>query len=113
MTLGTTDWNFFSATFDGTTASLYHNAVLVGTSTTSQSDIAVFSGLATGGVGQNVAPAIVDEMRLSTSSLSAAWIFTEYNNQASPSTFFFIGPEETEGGGPAPSSTGSGILWFD
>ena len=37
---------------------------------------------------------IVDEVRISTSTRSAGWITTEYNNQNSPSTFYYLGNEE-------------------
>ncbi|MCX6685064.1 MAG: DUF2341 domain-containing protein [Methanoregula sp.] len=39
-------------------------------------------------------PGIIDEVRISTSSLSADWIKTEYNNQNSPSTFYYLGNQE-------------------
>ena len=35
----------------------------------------------------------LDEVRLSTSLRSAAWITTEYNNQSSPGTFITMGNE--------------------
>jgi len=38
--------------------------------------------------------AVLDEVRISTSSRSAAWIKTEYYNQNSPSTFYYIRGEE-------------------
>ena len=48
----------------------------------------------------NVGPAsytfdgVIDEVRVSDSALSAAWIATEYNNQQSPTSFSTIGNEE-------------------
>jgi hypothetical protein len=36
-----------------------------------------------------------DEIRLIKAALSDAWCLTEYRNQASPSTFYSVGPEET------------------
>jgi hypothetical protein len=32
-------------------------------------------------------------MRVATSSRNASWIYTEYNNQSSPSTFYSVGSE--------------------
>jgi PKD repeat protein len=39
-------------------------------------------------------PGILDEVRISTSSLSADWIKTEYNNQNTPSTFYYLMNQE-------------------
>jgi len=36
----------------------------------------------------------LDELRISTVARSADWIATEYNNQLSPSTFYFVSPEQ-------------------
>jgi len=33
----------------------------------------------------------LDEMRISSTALSADWITTEYNNQSSTSTFYSVG----------------------
>jgi biopolymer transport protein ExbB len=38
----------------------------------------------------------VDEVRVSDSGRSSAWIATEYNNQNSPTTFYSLGPETTK-----------------
>jgi len=40
---------------------------------------------------------IIDEVRISNSVRSAAWVSTEYSNQNSPSTFYSVGAEETTG----------------
>ncbi len=53
----------------------------------------------------------LDELRISTNELSAAWVRTEFNNQSSTSTFFYIGPEETEIGGTFPVV--GDVLWFE
>jgi PKD repeat protein len=39
-------------------------------------------------------PGTLDEIRISTSSLSGDWIKTEYNNQDSPPTFHYLGNQE-------------------
>jgi len=44
----------------------------------------------------------LDEFRLVKDVLPATWISTEYNNQSSPSTFYTVGTEETEGVGGNP-----------
>jgi hypothetical protein len=38
----------------------------------------------------------MDEIRISTVARSASWVYTEYNNQSSPSTFYTVGTQETE-----------------
>ncbi len=40
----------------------------------------------------------VDEERVSNTARSAGWIATEYNNQSSPSSFFSVGAQQTNGG---------------
>ena len=44
---------------------------------------------------------ILDEVRLSKTARSAAWIAAEYTNQATPTTFYTLGEAETEPGGYA------------
>lgn len=54
----------------------------------------------------------LDEVGITASLLSNAWLLTEYNNQSSPSTFTIIGAQETKpasGGGTDIQS----IFWFD
>jgi hypothetical protein len=38
----------------------------------------------------------MDEVRLSSTALSANWIATEYNNQNTPGSFYTLGTEETK-----------------
>jgi RHS repeat-associated protein len=62
----------------------------------------------------------IDELRISNIVRSGAWVTTEYNNQSSPSTFFSVGSQQTQGSGsgylspvgmptfsPAPGTYGS------
>jgi len=42
----------------------------------------------------------LSELRLIQDTKSSDWITTEFNNQNSPSTFYSVGAEETNGGGP-------------
>jgi predicted GH43/DUF377 family glycosyl hydrolase len=49
----------------------------------------------------------MDEVRMSNVARSAGWIAAEYNNQASPSTFYTVGNEEVTGiqiSNPSPSN---------
>jgi hypothetical protein len=36
---------------------------------------------------------VIDEVRISSTARSDAWLNTEYNNQSDPATFFTLGPE--------------------
>jgi len=36
----------------------------------------------------------LNEVRLSSTARSAAWVATEYNNQKSPATFMSVGPQQ-------------------
>lgn len=56
--------------------------------------------------------AVFDEIRLSTNLFSQAFEWTEYNNQSSTSTFFYIGPEETNATS-SPSTGGVEDFWDD
>lgn len=56
---------------------------------------------------------VLDEVRISSVVKTDGWIGTEYNNQSSPATFYWVGAEETEGAPPAGDSTDSGVIWFD
>jgi hypothetical protein len=47
----------------------------------------------------------LDEVRLSSSTRSAAWITTEYNNQNSPGTFITMGSESCATATPIPTPT--------
>ena len=51
----------------------------------------------------------LDEVRLSSSVRSAAWVTTEYNNQSSPGTFITIGSESCPTTTPTPTPTGTPI----
>ena len=51
----------------------------------------------------------LDEVRLSSSVRSTAWITTEYNNQSSPGTFITIGSESCPTVTPTPTPTGTPI----
>jgi hypothetical protein len=49
---------------------------------------------------------IIDEVRVSHTPRTAAWVATEYNNQRSPAAFYTVGIEEQEGTGGDPLSNG-------
>jgi hypothetical protein len=49
----------------------------------------------------------MDEVRISTVARSASWVYTEYKNQSSPSTFYTVGAQETE---PANNPTVTNVV---
>ena len=60
-----------------------------------------------GGGGYNY-QGLLDEVRISNTVRSAAWIATEYNNESSPSTFLSEGPQQNSGAVAAPSFSPAG-----
>ena len=52
----------------------------------------------------------LDEVRLSSSIRSTAWVTTEYNNQSLPGTFITIGSESCPTTTPTPTPTGTPIV---
>jgi len=53
----------------------------------------------------------IDEVRLSGAARPAGWLLTEFNNQSSPSTFYFFGvAESTSGCPPLSTSESAGTL---
>jgi len=114
-------WNYVAATVAQNTGtpsqnqvSLYVNGVLSGSGAATFSnpidDTAFPAYLAwnddSGDLDDTVFGSIVgaeDEFRISNISRSSDWIAAEYNNQASPSTFYALYPENSEGVVPAAS----------
>ena len=107
-------WTHCVGTYDGNYIRTYVNGELYDTSfqftgsiTTGANDVAI---------GANVVPPTptiskcfdgrIDEVRISSVARSAEWIKTSYNNQLSPSGFYTMGIEETEGTDGAPFGNG-------
>lgn len=117
VTLGTTDWHQITYTYDGTNLRGYLNGVLVagplttsgnGVGGTNLNSTSLFSNFNTDGNGQygGIFPnGLMDDAFVASSTFSAAHILTEYNNQSSTSTFFYIGPEETDAPPAEPEAT--------
>ena len=88
-------WYYIVGTFNGTTAKLYVN----GGSPISRSASNPAWPSQNMYIGRNAANTgrfygLIDEVRVSNVTRSAAWILTEYNNQLNPATFYTLGPEE-------------------
>ena len=93
-------WYKIVTVYDGTTAYLYLNGLLVAsdTRTISTTPGSVDIGWYTGGVVTYYSPITVDEVTISTATRTADWILTEYNNQSAPGNigtpgFLTIGDE--------------------
>jgi type II secretory pathway pseudopilin PulG len=84
-------WNQVVATWDGTTATMYLNGVVAGSSHPDSgytNSILASIGLGYGGEYFNGS---IDEVRVSSNNRSAGWIATEYANESSPGTFYSVG----------------------
>lgn len=90
-------WHYFVYTYNATapiTNTLYIDGVQI-TPTSTSTNIAAPSSLYVAKYsGGQFFSGKIDELRISTITRSANWITTEYNNQASPSTFYTVGPIE-------------------
>jgi hypothetical protein len=87
-------WHYAVYTYDGTNHRLYIDGAQQSTTATAPNSgipNALYVGKYSGGQYYN---GKLDELRISSIARSANWIATEYNNQASPSTFFTVGPPE-------------------
>jgi hypothetical protein len=97
-----TSFHLLTATRSGTTFTIYLDgaqqaAVTVSTAVETNALnllIGKLYGTRGTGVGEGLFKGIIDETRISSESMSAPWIATEYNNQNSPATFFSVGSEQ-------------------
>jgi hypothetical protein len=90
------EWYHLVGIYDGSGIRLYVNGTEVGTPKAITGKIASTND--TCYIGRYTTPYLngtLDEVRISNVSRSAEWVSTEYNNQASPSTFYDMGSEET------------------
>src|SRR5438445_8722060 len=90
-------WHYAVYTYNATAPiknNLYIDGVLqppTSTATNAAAPSSLYVGKYSGGDYFN---GEIDELRISTITRSADWIFTEYNSQVSPSSFYKIGPVE-------------------
>jgi len=97
---GDDDWHYYGFIFDGTDAKLYIDGAQHGSSVTPTGYGAVSTvKLMTRGDGTSgFAAGSLDEIHISNTNRSPAWIETSYNNQDSPAGFYSIGNEQSEAG---------------
>lgn len=101
--LNNLDWNHIAVTIDPatTTTNIYINGSLLAsdnatTSSGIQADTdEIRIGTDADGGAQD-ADARMDELKIASTALSADWIFAEYTNQATPSSFYSVGGAETQ-----------------
>jgi len=95
-TVNDNNWHHVAVVHSGTTAYFYKNGVANGSaeagSRTGNGSVDMWIGIDNSGCTTYLA-GILDEIRLSNTARSAAWIQTSYNNQSSPSTFYAVGSE--------------------
>ena len=95
-TITTNAWHYGVFTYSGTTASLYLDGQL-DTSATVSVQAGTASSLLVGTYGSGEYwNGSIDEVRVSNTARSAQWIQTEYNNQASASTFYSLGTPQQQ-----------------
>ena len=97
-----TNWHHVVTTFrSGSQMSIYIDGALDSSKSASaaidKNNLALLLGKTYGSQMAGGTPeafeGIIDEVRISSTARSAAWIKTEYNNQNSPSTFYSVGKE--------------------
>lgn len=99
-TIANNTWYHFVAVADitGTRKTIYINGVSVATGTFSgtwgtDNGRAGVAGENASGETANRLNGKIDEVRVAKSALTAGWVATEYNNQSSPSTFYYVSAE--------------------
>lgn len=114
--LSTATYYHVAATYDASTLRLFLNGASEGTLSTSGN--ITYRTTTNLGMGKRNTGSTselngqMDEVRLRSGAVSTDWITTEYNNLNSPTTFFWVGAQETDTGGG--SSTGTtDVILFD
>jgi len=110
-----------TATYNNGITRFYLNGNIDGTKTNGTGAVLYNATVTNVGFGQRQTGAAgtylngrLDEVRFTSTVRSASWITTEYNNQSSTSTFFYIGAEEAYSAGTSTAtSTTDSIIWFD
>ena len=99
-TLANDTWYHVVGVYDGSNVKIYLNTsasssvAMTGNILHSDDDLLIGSQHYRGAIsGFN--KCLLDEVRISWSARNSDWIYTEYNNQSSPSTFYSAGSEET------------------
>jgi len=104
ITYNNDEWLYVTLVHNGGNLYAYKNGALVGSIASGDTDD-ITNNLV---IGKNYYATVffegdIDETRTSNFARSGDWITTEYNNQSSPSTFYSVGPEETNAAPNAPT----------
>jgi hypothetical protein len=103
-------WNLVTVVRDGSVATIYINA----TDRTSYHDTHINpTPLAPSPMWMTFGSAfkgVLDQVEISSTARSSAWISTQYANQNSPSTFFTIGSESGGGSSSGPNPGQNGLV---
>jgi hypothetical protein len=111
------NWHFYAYTWDGTTHKLYIDGVLASSATTAstQTGTVYWAGIGDyingGSAGGERFAGSIDEVRVLTTTLTAGWIQTEYNNISSPSTFYSISSQPARWIGGTSTNWGTASNW--
>lgn len=111
----TSTWYHMTYTYASGTQRLYKNGVQTHSGATASST-SNWAGLWLGAGSSNTRmDGTIDEVRTRVAPLSAAWIWTEFNNQSTTTDFYYVGAQETDGGGgggaTSTPSTIDGLIW--
>lgn len=90
-------WVYVAVVFDGTNLNFYYNGTPDGSMPFTPSPYIAGFGQAIGRAGEvhgNYYMGWIDELRISDTNRSSAWIATEYNNQNNPAAFYIINSAE-------------------
>jgi hypothetical protein len=95
----TNTWHHVVGTFDGSNWNIYFDGALQVSSAQANGALSSNLGAYLGAMNnqgslQRYWNGDLDEVRLSSTARSAAWITTEFNNQSSPSTFISVGAQQ-------------------
>lgn len=106
VTFDTTNWHFYTATINNTTATIYLDGVNVTTDavTSTIANNALNLEIGRRNAADRHCPGTIDEVRVQSTVLSANWIATEFSNQNAPGSFCSTGGEIV-GSTPTPTST--------
>ena len=91
------NWHFFTISYDGTNASLYKDGALVSAQAFAESWTSAASTLVVNGDSSYPTVGSADEIRISNSVRSAAWVAAEYNNESAPAAFYTVGSVQNSG----------------
>jgi hypothetical protein len=102
-TISTGVWTHTVATMEGNSTSRTARIYINGSEYTSKTStsFAVSNGTGNGYIATRndlvtMFNGGMDEVRISSTTRSSAWILTQYNNQSATSTFYWLGAEETD-----------------